>query len=349
MQESRPLGLILLFTVLGLTGQFLFKIGMSTATAVALVASLGLDCDAVLQGQLVSLGWAVWHTVVLVCQPYIVAGLVAYALSTVCWLAVLSKADLSFAYPMISIGYVAILLIDWACFGETVSLIRWLGVILISVGILGIYSERSFVRFGYWLAGFILVISALLAFSSGTIAPAAVTDKPVLLIMLAIPLGLIGQVLFKSGMKQSDNLERVSQIGQCVSDLRAGSIKALGTATFLSVRMMLSYKVFLGLFAYSLSTVVWLVMLTKVPLSFLYPLLSIGYVIILLIGWLGFHEQVTVVRWYGVFLICYGIVMIYAEELVTSCAYVFVPLLALLAVVLALVSARRRSSLPSLS
>jgi drug/metabolite transporter (DMT)-like permease len=51
------------------------------------------------------------------------------------WLAVLSRASLSFAYPFVSLTYVLILLFDMFILHEDVSVVRWAGVALIAGGI----------------------------------------------------------------------------------------------------------------------------------------------------------------------------------------------------------------------
>ena len=51
------------------------------------------------------------------------------------WLAVLSRASLSFAYPFAALTYVLILLFDTFVLDEPVSALRWSGVGFIVVGI----------------------------------------------------------------------------------------------------------------------------------------------------------------------------------------------------------------------
>jgi drug/metabolite transporter (DMT)-like permease len=48
---------------------------------------------------------------------------------------VLSRASLSFAYPIVSITYVLILLFDRFVLNESVSPLRWAGVLCIVAGI----------------------------------------------------------------------------------------------------------------------------------------------------------------------------------------------------------------------
>lgn len=63
-------------------------------------------------------------------------GLGLYVLSTVTWLAVLSRIDLAVAYPLASMNYVLVTLLAATLLDESVSLLRWLGTASILVGIL---------------------------------------------------------------------------------------------------------------------------------------------------------------------------------------------------------------------
>lgn len=65
----------------------------------------------------------------------VLGGLALYVISSVFWILALSHKDLSYAYPMLSIGYVIILLVSWFVLGEHISLLRIVGVILVSFGI----------------------------------------------------------------------------------------------------------------------------------------------------------------------------------------------------------------------
>jgi drug/metabolite transporter (DMT)-like permease len=70
-----------------------------------------------------------------VSTPAVWVGLVLFGLSAFVWLAVLSRASLSFAYPFASLTYVIILLADRFLFHETVPPLRWAGVFCIMLGI----------------------------------------------------------------------------------------------------------------------------------------------------------------------------------------------------------------------
>lgn len=115
MQNALLLALTVLFNVLG---QVFIKQGMTVAGTVEGEAS------AVVQTFL--RGFT---------TPWIWAGLAAYGLGSLLWMAVLSRVDLSIAYPALSLGYILIVLVSWLALREPVSALRWLGVLVITVGV----------------------------------------------------------------------------------------------------------------------------------------------------------------------------------------------------------------------
>jgi multidrug transporter EmrE-like cation transporter len=71
-------------------------------------------------------------------QLPILAGLACYAVSLVVWIMGLSRTDVTIAYPMLSLGYVAAALGAWLFLGEVVPPQRLvaLGVIILGVVLL---------------------------------------------------------------------------------------------------------------------------------------------------------------------------------------------------------------------
>ena len=65
-----------------------------------------------------------------------------------------------------------------------------------------------------------------------------------------------------------------------------------------------------ALFAYGLSVIVWLVGLSRVPVSQAYPLLSLGYVINLGLAWWLLGEVPNVQRVAGIGIIVVGVVVV---------------------------------------
>lgn len=68
-------------------------------------------------------------------SPYILAGLTCYVISVVVWLLVLSRVEVSYAYPLLSIGYIVTAFAGWFFFQEGISLTRWIGIAVICIGV----------------------------------------------------------------------------------------------------------------------------------------------------------------------------------------------------------------------
>ncbi len=63
------------------------------------------------------------------------AGFFLYGLSAISWLWVLSRAQLSFAYPILSLTFPLVVGLSTVFFSESISPIRWAGVGVIVVGV----------------------------------------------------------------------------------------------------------------------------------------------------------------------------------------------------------------------
>lgn len=68
-------------------------------------------------------------------SPLVWAGLMLYGLSAVLWLWVLSRLDVSLAYPMVSLGFVVTLAVGVLFLGEPFSWLRAAGCGLILAGV----------------------------------------------------------------------------------------------------------------------------------------------------------------------------------------------------------------------
>ncbi|WP_144299640.1 DMT family transporter [Elioraea rosea] len=69
-------------------------------------------------------------------EPLVLAGLALYGFGMLIWLFVLSRIDVSLAYPFVSLGIVVTMGLGYLVFGEVVSVTRALGGALIIGGIL---------------------------------------------------------------------------------------------------------------------------------------------------------------------------------------------------------------------
>jgi multidrug transporter EmrE-like cation transporter len=63
------------------------------------------------------------------------SGMVCYAASVCVWVAALSKAPVSTAYPMLSLGYVVVAAVSVAWLGESLTPGKVLGIALICAGV----------------------------------------------------------------------------------------------------------------------------------------------------------------------------------------------------------------------
>jgi len=68
-------------------------------------------------------------------SPYIILGFGAYGTSLLLWLIVLSKLELSYAYPLVSSNYFFITLFSKLLFKEHVSKKRWISIFTIMLGV----------------------------------------------------------------------------------------------------------------------------------------------------------------------------------------------------------------------
>ena len=66
---------------------------------------------------------------------WLIGGLLCYGLSAVLWLIVLSKTELSYAYPMVSFSYVFVVFMSAILFKEPVTALRWIAIFVICLGV----------------------------------------------------------------------------------------------------------------------------------------------------------------------------------------------------------------------
>ncbi len=66
----------------------------------------------------------------------VIIGLLLYALSAMIWIVVLSNAEVSYAYPLISLGYVTTTILSWLILKERISKKRIIGITIIIIGVI---------------------------------------------------------------------------------------------------------------------------------------------------------------------------------------------------------------------
>lgn len=112
-----------------------------------------------------------------------------------------------------------------------------------------------------------------------------------LIMVISVLLAITGQMLMKKGM------------------MAFGTFPA-SHLLFKIVPMILNPWVFFGFACFGLSSLFWLVVLSRLPLSLVYPMVSLGYVLVAILSLIFFKENVSLIRWAGIATIIAGVILI---------------------------------------
>lgn len=113
------------------------------------------------------------------------------------------------------------------------------------------------------------------------------------LILLGVLLNAGAQLMLKAGMIQIGHFEF-----------------SLANAIPIGLKVAGNTPIITGLFMYGVSVGVWLLVLSRVQVSFAYPMLSIGYIVNALAAYYLFGEPLTSVRMLGIFIIIGGVYLV---------------------------------------
>lgn len=112
--------LILTSVFMGSIGQVLLKVGANklnkTGSFLASANNMFLDLINILK------------------TPQLIIGIILFGTSFLLWLKVLTKSDLSYAYPMVSLGYIVVVLFSFFLFKETLTIQKFIGISFIIAG-----------------------------------------------------------------------------------------------------------------------------------------------------------------------------------------------------------------------
>ncbi len=109
--------LILATVCLNTTGQFLMKAGINKIGKISIFNDF-------------------FNTLLrTVTSGYVIGGFSAYAVSAVLWIIILSRAELSWAFPMVSLSYVITVLAAPVLLNESFSVQRLAGTLVIIIGV----------------------------------------------------------------------------------------------------------------------------------------------------------------------------------------------------------------------
>jgi multidrug transporter EmrE-like cation transporter len=107
------------------------------------------------------------------------------------------------------------------------------------------------------------------------------------LLLMAILIGVLGQLLLKYGMARQPGF-RLSDIA-----ILTHNVPVMG-----------------GFCCYGLSTVLYLSVLARLELSLAYPTVSLGYVLVIIMSRVVFKEPVSPTRWLAAGIICFGVILV---------------------------------------
>jgi drug/metabolite transporter (DMT)-like permease len=115
--------------------------------------------------------------------------------------------------------------------------------------------------------------------------------KPVVLLLLSVLSASSGQVLFKKGV------------------LMTGEVTLKGSVIGELLKLVFQPVVFSGLILYVISTVLWLLALSKTTLNFAYPFTALTFILVMLSSRVVFLESIPTLRYFGIALIISGILL----------------------------------------
>lgn len=111
----------------------------------------------------------------------------------------------------------------------------------------------------------------------------------IILVFISISLGACGQLFLK---------------------LAAGSNKTTGTLLSYYFELLKNPYSYLGALCYGLSFLIWMRLLKIFELSYLRPLVGLGYIFTALLSMFILKEKITPLRWTGIALIVTGVYLV---------------------------------------
>ena len=118
--------------------------------------------------------------------------------------------------------------------------------------------------------------------------------KTIVIMLIAVMAGTIGDILLAKGMKE-------------LGDLSTMNFRGIMDTAF---RAITQWKIILGTAMLTMFFILWLAVLSWEDVSVAVPLQALSYVLVALLAKYMLHEQVSPLRWAGIALICIGAFLI---------------------------------------
>ena len=113
------------------------------------------------------------------------------------------------------------------------------------------------------------------------------------LIFTGVMLNAAAQILMKAGTNAVGHFE-----------FSAGNILPIG------LKLATEWHIVTALFCYALSVIVWILALSRVPVSIAFPMLSMAYIVTAVAAWYMLGEALSVTKVAGIGVIILGVIII---------------------------------------
>jgi drug/metabolite transporter (DMT)-like permease len=118
--------------------------------------------------------------------------------------------------------------------------------------------------------------------------------KTVIVMLLAVTAGTVGDILLAKGMKE-------------MGDISAMNLRGIMDAAF---RALTTPKLIIGTSMLAVFFFLWLAVLSWEDLSVALPMQALNYVLVAFLSQYFLGEVVSPLRWAGTVLVCIGVIMI---------------------------------------
>ena len=113
-------------------------LGLTILTAVLSQLTIKWRISSVFSGMVFPSGWInrIYFLFNVIFDPFIFIALCLTFISGLCWIATMTKLDISYAYPLTMIGFVSVVFLSAFLFGEALNVYRIVGCVIIVVGVI---------------------------------------------------------------------------------------------------------------------------------------------------------------------------------------------------------------------
>lgn len=114
------------------------------------------------------------------------------------------------------------------------------------------------------------------------------------MVLICVLVGSLGQVIWKQGMSSMDKISSFDELL---------NFKIL-------FNIFTNKYILLGILLYVMGFILWLAAMSTLDVSFMYPMLSLAYVVTAILAVIFLGESVSLSRWAGIALVVIGCILI---------------------------------------